>query len=216
MLDFANSYPDTSIHGIDIYPDLFPQSLPPNITLSVCSITTLPPSWGQTFNFIHQRLLSLALTRSEWEAGLSEMFRVVKPGGWIQLEEAITDFPNSGPATQRLGLAINQTALQRGVMSRCAESIPDLLTEAGFINVTTLQHDIQFGGQGDEQSQAGAFTIKELFRSMRHSVVKAGIVESFELYDDLLKEAEREWHLGSGPSEEANCFPFFQFCAQRP
>ena len=36
---------------------------------------------------MHQRLLVLAFTSVDWKKALSEIFRVLLPGGWVQLGE---------------------------------------------------------------------------------------------------------------------------------
>ena len=215
MLDFAQSYPATSIYGIDIQPRLFPRNLPPNVSISVCSVTKLPLDWAETFDFIHQRLLCLALTTLEWKAARSEMFRVLKPGGWIQLEEVLVDFPNSGPVTKRLGAAIHQVAQRRGVMSRCAESLPSLLSEAGFVKVASTKRDIVFGGRDGEPSQGATSTVREFLRCLKEPVTKAGLVSSSEEYDKLLQDAENEWRNVSGSSKKAQ-FPVLPILRSTP
>ncbi|KAH9841078.1 uncharacterized protein C8Q71DRAFT_743255 [Rhodofomes roseus] len=39
------------------------------------------------FKLVHQRLLIAALRSWEWTVALREIFRVLQPGGWVQLGE---------------------------------------------------------------------------------------------------------------------------------
>ncbi|KAF8554949.1 hypothetical protein OG21DRAFT_1484222 [Imleria badia] len=55
-------------YGIDIELKLFPAYAvnPPNTHFSVASATTLPSYWTSKFNLVNQRLLILALIKTEW------------------------------------------------------------------------------------------------------------------------------------------------------
>ncbi|KAF9058990.1 hypothetical protein BDP27DRAFT_1143624, partial [Rhodocollybia butyracea] len=74
--------------GIDISQCLFPTQPPQNITFAVHTVTNLPESWSNRFKLANQRLLIGALTSDQWGTALRELYRVLKPGGWIQLLES--------------------------------------------------------------------------------------------------------------------------------
>ncbi|KAJ3804733.1 hypothetical protein F5876DRAFT_52990 [Lentinula aff. lateritia] len=84
LLDLAHQLPPTiSLTRIDISTRLFPKptTYSNNITFSSQSITDLPQSWSNCFALINQRLLTGALSKSQWMQALSEIYRVLKPGG---------------------------------------------------------------------------------------------------------------------------------------
>ncbi|TFL00082.1 hypothetical protein BDV98DRAFT_583707 [Pterulicium gracile] len=61
--------------------------------------------WTSKFRVVHQRLMKVSITRSEWSTVLSELYRVLKPGGCIQLvksttEQASRTFPGDGVRTR--------------------------------------------------------------------------------------------------------------------
>ncbi|KAF5350041.1 hypothetical protein D9756_009186 [Leucocoprinus leucothites] len=87
--DIYNKIPSVYLRGIDISSHMFPSPslTPPNTSFSINSITSLPANWSNTISLIHQRLLMAALQAPQWHSALSEMYRVLAPGGWIQLFE---------------------------------------------------------------------------------------------------------------------------------
>ena len=74
--------------AVDIEPRLFPTSHPKNIEFRVESVTQLPSDWSNSFSLVHQRLLLAALQIPEWPTALGEIYRVLRPGGWVQLAES--------------------------------------------------------------------------------------------------------------------------------
>ena len=72
---------NTQLEGIDINASLFPKAHPSNVHFSTGSIVSLPEDWTGTFDLVHQRLLIGSLQSNEWEATISEIYRVLKPGG---------------------------------------------------------------------------------------------------------------------------------------
>ncbi|EKM76369.1 hypothetical protein AGABI1DRAFT_131453 [Agaricus bisporus var. burnettii JB137-S8] len=90
VLSCSKDVPTTiNLHGIDISSRIFPKapSLPPNATFLTASITSLPNDWTNKFSLINQRLMCAGLNFEQWNAALSEIHRVLVPGGWIQLIE---------------------------------------------------------------------------------------------------------------------------------
>ncbi|KAI0942582.1 hypothetical protein AcW1_003173 [Taiwanofungus camphoratus] len=96
--------PSVELFGINIESRLFLlederiTSREGNTHFSVGTITKLPVEWSNIFLLVHQRLLVAALRFPEWIHAIREMFRVLAPDGWVQLEEvgewkasAITD-----------------------------------------------------------------------------------------------------------------------------
>jgi hypothetical protein len=88
LLDLAGQVsPEVFLRGIDIESRIFLSNPASNIHLSTDSVTKLPASWSSTFILVHQRHLILGLTFNDWQAAFKEMYRIIVPGGWVNLFE---------------------------------------------------------------------------------------------------------------------------------
>ncbi|CAG8777651.1 10733_t:CDS:2, partial [Dentiscutata heterogama] len=58
-----------------------------------------------TFDFIFQHAVSAKFRENLFDAHLSEMFRVLKPGGWVEVYGSPAHIVDAGPATERFILA---------------------------------------------------------------------------------------------------------------
>jgi len=183
-----------SLYGIDIEPRLFPSDPAPNIHLSTDSITKLPASWSSTFTLVHQRYLFLALTLPEWQAALKEMHRVLVPGGWINLTEALLDVLQfswtPGPGLTKLFTHVCAVCRARGVIPDLPDRLPALVEEAGFVNIKTEKRGLTTYGED------GAALRDNSYRAMialKKPLLDAGQLESEEEYDNLVNTATKEW-----------------------
>ncbi|KAF9028861.1 hypothetical protein BDP27DRAFT_1375682 [Rhodocollybia butyracea] len=134
LLDVArDAHPKVSLTGIDINRHLFPTEYPHNIAFAIHTVTNLPDSWSDRFKVANQRLLAGALTSEQWGTALSELYRVLKPGGWVQLLETGPETTAySGPNTKLFIDAFIALYASKGLALDIHETI---LAQAGFVNV---------------------------------------------------------------------------------
>ena len=86
MTDMAYEYPSAIFIGVDISP-IFPpeQKKPENATFLQNMLDGLPFE-DDTFDFVYQRSLASAISEDQWKGDvIYELYRVTKPGGWIEL-----------------------------------------------------------------------------------------------------------------------------------
>ncbi|RUP23897.1 S-adenosyl-L-methionine-dependent methyltransferase [Jimgerdemannia flammicorona] len=94
LLEMATEFPEVEFYGIDISP-IFPREIkPPNTHFSIVDVVQGLPFPDDYFSFAQQRMFMPALRTSEWPSVMADIFRVVKPGGWIQLLEADPNIHN--------------------------------------------------------------------------------------------------------------------------
>ena len=74
---------EVQIDGFDIEGRNFPRHPPSNVSFCLASVTELPSAWTNRYKFVHQSLLTAALQKPQWEIALSEIHRVLQPGGWV-------------------------------------------------------------------------------------------------------------------------------------
>lgn len=157
---------------MDIGSDLFPRHS--NIDLRQHNITTPFPDsweWNGSFDVIHQRLLVWGLQLPQWSKVLSNLYTILKPGGYIQLVE-IEFIDPANPATlpqlQKQALMQKWSTASFGMDIDIAYKLEDLLTEANFTNVTKVQFDHGYGAKARSAAQrdVSAELWVECFRSL--------------------------------------------------
>jgi hypothetical protein len=216
VLEFAAQVPPTvQIHGIDITSRLFPTSYPENIQVSVHSVTSLPESWTSSYNFLHQRFLIGGLTKAMWKTATAEMFRVLIKGGWVELVEVATDrfLPGVGPHSTKARSMITKTAAAKGLITAPHIHIPELLLEAGFVNVHTECRTKKIGRSGGEDGIVWVTDWILILKTVKVRVLNARgyrDVLSEEEYDAMVAGAEEEWL-----SCDAE-LPLYTISAQKP
>ncbi|KAF9070011.1 S-adenosyl-L-methionine-dependent methyltransferase [Rhodocollybia butyracea] len=136
LLDLAREvHPSVSLTGIDISQRLFPTQHPQNVTFAVHSVTDLPESWSNKFKLINQRLLCGALTPEQWGTVLEELYRVLKPGGWIQLLETGPEATISGGPMRPYMDALTTASINKGLALDLNRTLGRRLKDAGFVSI---------------------------------------------------------------------------------
>ena len=195
LLDFSSQLPPSSIlHGVDISTSLFPQFHPPNISFCQGSITKLPSQWTNRFDFVHQRLLTSGLSRTDWTSALEEIYRVLVPGGWVQLGEI--GVWGAGSITGKHWNMTSALVDSRNGDLRIAENLPDLLASTGFVNVSVEARTISMHGPsvGAQNARRNA---SSTFYAMKTAILQGGgfgFVSSEKEFDDLMLALEKEWN----------------------
>ncbi|CEJ03906.1 hypothetical protein RMCBS344292_17879 [Rhizopus microsporus] len=87
IMDIVQEYPNCIYHGCDIVDVTYKNVDVKQFIFSLGNVTNRLPYEDNTFDFVHMRLFVACLRKNEWPAALSEVIRVTKPGGMIQLGE---------------------------------------------------------------------------------------------------------------------------------
>ncbi|RCH90779.1 hypothetical protein CU097_009157 [Rhizopus azygosporus] len=85
--NMASEYPNCIYHGCDIVDVTYKNVDVKQFTFSLGNVTNRLPYEDNTFDFVHMRLFVTCLRKDEWPTAISEVIRVTKPGGMIQLGE---------------------------------------------------------------------------------------------------------------------------------
>jgi len=207
-----------TIYGVDISSAFFPyikSAKNQNIHLLAQSCTSLPEDWTGRFDLINQNLVRGALTRDDWQQELKEMFRILKPGGHVQLFEGDCDDWKCRPGSAHEKMRELYKALldKNSLMFDCGKRLPEMLAEIGFENVHSEVKYYPVNVNEGEGGKMGSNIISRFLRSLKPAILRHsgfGIVGSDEEYETLIAEVQREWNEGT---------PFFDLVliyAQKP
>ncbi|KAJ3751705.1 hypothetical protein EV360DRAFT_56484, partial [Lentinula raphanica] len=204
------------IECIDISSAQFPTTHPPQLHFSVNSVADLHnPEWSNTFADAHQRLLTFAMNDSLWHSAVSELFRVIKPGGWAELVEIDVDLSgwSVGPNSTKF-IALSDAAFgAKGVVKDLSVYLPRIMKEAGFVDVKCKPRRILMG-----EKLENTYSFSEMWRQecmgMKGRAVESdgfGILTTVKEYQALVEASVREWR----DSKEAYV-TFHTILAQKP
>lgn len=213
LLDCYNANKDAIFCGIDLKTNIFPELddvQKQHIRLGAGNVLQLPSDWTSDFQLVNQRLLIAALSKENWNTAVEEIFRVLAPGGWVQLIEA--SHCVAGEATQRHFSMLQDLFVKRGLLLNCIEHIPNVLKGTGFDKITTQRLEISLGGGDDEDGMKAKARESFIgaYKGMQTPVVKMGIRTEGE-FKELVEDLEREWE-----SNAQSRVIFYAFTAQKP
>ncbi|GBC08568.1 hypothetical protein RclHR1_08220006 [Rhizophagus clarus] len=115
LLDLSHKYGNSSFFGIDIKP-VFPQEIKPkNLEFIKADITNGLSFRDNEFDFTHVENMSLIFTPDEWDFVLSELVRVTKPGGYIEVAGRRNSYVGEGPVYHKLSHAVLSSCSKRNV-----------------------------------------------------------------------------------------------------
>ncbi|KAF9445095.1 S-adenosyl-L-methionine-dependent methyltransferase [Macrolepiota fuliginosa MF-IS2] len=195
---------NVNFHAIDIENRHFPSTPPPNMSFSIASVLELPQAWAGKFSYVHQRLLMGALTEAQWPIAIQEIYRVLKPGGWVEMGEgeARIGCPDGHGRPRGLDL-VHQFYLSRGLMVDIGPELPNLLKAAGFVDIKMTPKSIPLGKWGGELGEGGVEGMCGFLRAVKKPVLAKGgfgLVQTGEEYDALIDDLERDFNETPGYS----------------
>jgi SAM-dependent methyltransferase len=151
------------------------------------------PFPDDTFDFVHQRLLVSGIPVAEWPRAVAELVRVTRPGGWVELAEAIIGGRRTGPATQRLQQMALEMAATLGLDTGdiVLTAIDRYLREAGLEEVSRHEFELPVGEWG---GRVGSFLASDIRAASTRlcEILQAKGVLSGEEAADLIRRAMNE------------------------
>ncbi|KAG1050814.1 hypothetical protein G6F43_006942 [Rhizopus delemar] len=88
VLEMAVEYPEFKFIGLDMA-DMFPTTIrPENVKFQLHNILHGLPFHDNTFDFVNMRIMLTAFLIDEWPFVIKEIYRVLKPGGFVELMES--------------------------------------------------------------------------------------------------------------------------------
>ncbi|KAF7363768.1 S-adenosyl-L-methionine-dependent methyltransferase [Mycena sanguinolenta] len=208
IMDLTTSV-DSSVPmvAVDIEPRLFPASPPENIEFWIESVTKLPSDWTDAFSLVYQWLLILALQVPQWPQATKEIFRVLRPGGWVQFAESTPWHEGKYPgklSMEKLAAMYRRIAEARNLYVDCTYDIPKMLEETGFVDIQNESRMQLLGKRAGEISIEKAKNHVGVLRGIKTPVLEAGGYgyATSEAEDAIADALGKEWDKTPGSDED--------------
>lgn len=83
----ASAYPNSKLTGLDISSTWPTEIRPHNCNFVVGNLVHELPFEENSFDFVFMRLVGMGIPNEQYATVLSHLYKVLKPGGWIELVE---------------------------------------------------------------------------------------------------------------------------------
>ncbi|KAB5593271.1 S-adenosyl-L-methionine-dependent methyltransferase [Ceratobasidium theobromae] len=214
LMALTKEIPGISIQGIDIEGNLFPRPLPNNVNLARMSVLDLPLKWTNRFDLVHQRGFVLGLRREEWPVALAQLYRVTKPGGYIQLLDGnLSRARNVGPANKVQNAMLAELCRRRGLMLNVTDHLADMVRAAGFKDVKEDGRNIVMSSRNGKMGRDAWMNQYLAFKGLKTPMLKAGglnLVQTEGEFDQMIEDMGREWE------EKGGECGYVVICARKP
>ncbi|KAK2031378.1 S-adenosyl-L-methionine-dependent methyltransferase [Colletotrichum zoysiae] len=139
-MDYGEDHPEAEVVGVDLSP-IQPEFVPPNVKFEVDDVED---SWTYTrpFDYIHSRMMNTSICR--WEEYLSQSYKHLKPGGWLELQDfhlplSDDDTLTEDHALQRSMRLLSQAVSKTGRPFIDLDTFKPMMEAAGFVDVTEVR-----------------------------------------------------------------------------
>ncbi|HLJ80385.1 MAG TPA: class I SAM-dependent methyltransferase [Ktedonobacterales bacterium] len=145
-LEMAQLFPGANVIGLDVNPLPIDEAAeagkradprPPNYAFVPGNVLEGLPFADHSFDFVHMRLLIMAIPHDRWPFVVNELIRVTRLGGWVESVET-TILQNGGPAMKQIIGWSTAILGRRGVDLMDGERVGDLL-RAGRLEHVTME-----------------------------------------------------------------------------
>ncbi|KAL0075687.1 S-adenosyl-L-methionine-dependent methyltransferase [Phycomyces blakesleeanus] len=195
IMDVATDFPACQCTGIDMS-EVFPNIIrPSNVSFQGGNVLERLPFPDNTFDLVNIRLFILALRKEEWLQVVKEIFRVLKPGGFIQSTEcSMLDVGNE--FVLHVGAAIIEEMIDRGQEPRILGLFPDVLKEAQFERITQ-DNRVAHLSKPDHINREFLWDMINIFKSAQAFLSKKLDIPE-EKYPGFLQQAYKECQKSPG------------------
>jgi len=215
--EMALVFPQANVVGLDVKEPLTDEqnvpanaadARPANYSFVLGNVLEGLPFPDESFDFVHQRLLFFAIPADRWQFALSELVRVTRRGGWIEIAEGHFGYVPSGPATTTLVDAALAALLQRGIDPRSGPVLQDYLTRAGLTDVRHVKVDLPVGVWGGRVGTLVATDLTEAHNGSKPLVLTQGISDAeWTALRDAMRQEWEQLH---------SAWPFYIAYGRRP
>jgi SAM-dependent methyltransferase len=130
--EIAQSLSFSRIVGIDTKEHIQRSQLPSHYLCVQGDLLSGLPYASASFDYVHQSFMATQIKASAWPGMLRELYRVTRPGGWVELLETGAAYIRSGPFTQQFLLWWKEIESLDGIDIEYTHHLEPALTRAGI------------------------------------------------------------------------------------
>ncbi|CAG8541170.1 4333_t:CDS:2 [Funneliformis mosseae] len=148
LKDIAINFPSSEFIGVDNDNiSLLPENSPSNIKFIQEDIKSTLPFEANTFDYVHMRHMMFYFTEIEWiNVVIPELIRILKPGGYLELEEADQEWRNVTPTTRTFTSIGHNLMRQRGIDPFLTNHLDDIMESTEMLDdIHRKVQEVQIG-----------------------------------------------------------------------
>jgi ubiquinone/menaquinone biosynthesis C-methylase UbiE len=200
LMEMAIEFPNSELIGIDIVYQAPMDVLPPNCTFLIMDVLLGLRFLDNTIDYIHHRHLS-CIPSSYWQTYLDDCFRILSPGGWIEIMESDGLLRNVGPFGQQFNQVMMKYLKVLGIENNILGLISTFMTKSGLDQVQTFSYQVSLYLNDEEIRDLpirDASIRKLRWKNFYHSMMLLGptlereCCTSMEEWKELLDHLESE------------------------
>jgi SAM-dependent methyltransferase len=155
------------------------------------------PFKADRFDFVHQRSLAFGVPLASWPAVVSDLSRVARPGGWVELVEGPWACERAGPAAERIMELSRPLLASLGLDTTDVvyRSVDRYLSQAGLTNVERRQIEVSIGRWGGAVGSLMVTSIRAATTRVCEVLQARGMLSAESTWE-LIREARGEWEDG--------------------
>ena len=216
--EVATVFPSANVIGLDLNAPPVDEKAeaggeemrPPNYGFVPGNILEGLPFADASYDFVHMRLLVLALPHDRWPFVANELIRVTRPSGWVESVEVIAD-ERGGPAVDQIMGWVAAMVQRRGIDIADGSRVGALLQAQGLVNVVNRRVEVPIGVHGGRLGRLMATDILNGMQALRGPLEALSLTTAAE-FDHVFAEAQRAME-----SPRVHCVaPFYIAYGQRP
>jgi ubiquinone/menaquinone biosynthesis C-methylase UbiE len=198
--EMAALFPNARVTGVDIKESAAGEpgaataadQRPANYTFVPGNILEGLPFPDASFDFVHQRLLFFAIPSDRWQFVLNELYRVTRPGGWVEVVEGHYGYEPMGPAAQRISDVMLNAMQRRGIDPRNSARLDQFLQKAGFQRVQARTLKLPVGDWGGRLGQLLVTDVLSFSQAAKPLLLAQGMSEAecAQLIETMRRECE--------------------------
>ncbi len=197
--EMAQQFPRANVVGVDIMPptptDTAVQQgrekAPDNYVFVPGDVTKGLQFEDNTFDFVHMRLVVMALPATTWLPVIRELHRITRPGGWIELVD--TTVTARVPGAEQWTSWAQSLAAMRGIDLSAGAQVGSFLRQAGLNEVQEIALEVPIGPWGGRIGRLLMVDGLAGARAMEAPVVQLAHLATKEEFDAALAHMERDF-----------------------